>query len=135
MQQRQCSCQRQAHTTVASANLLFWDMRSQEWQEDPTTGHTKHVHYNKRALLDAERLQSSPGAVGDGSMKGEHSAQNHSCRVSRTVRVAVTLPSYMQLYLLLLSLYECDWSRQKRECSLLGAGLPTGDCRGSLRSA
>ena len=82
-------------------------MHSQKWQDNPTTGPTRHVHHNRRALLKAEGLQLSPGALGDGSMKREHRAQDHGCKVSSTVRVAVALPSCMQLYLLLLSVYKC----------------------------
>ena len=80
-------------------------------------------------------MRLSPGALGDGSMKCEHSAQDHGCKVSTTVRAAVTLPSCMQPYLLLLSVQKGDWNRQKLECIPLGAGIPTGDCKGSLRSA
>ena len=60
-------------------------LHSQKWQEEAMTGPTKHVHHNRRALLEAEGVQLSPGALGDGSLKCEHSAQDHGCRVSRTV--------------------------------------------------
>lgn len=71
------------------------------------TGLTSHVHHNRRAPLEAEGLRLSPGALGDGSMKGEHSAQDHGCAVSTSVRVAVVLPSCTQLCLILLFGYDC----------------------------
>ena len=65
------------------------------------------MYSNRRAPLEAEELRQSPGALGDGSMKREHSAQDPGCTISTNVRVAVMPPSCMQLCLLLLLGYEC----------------------------